>query len=51
MKEHAIARGIRGFTFVILNSNVKMIALARKTSKDLKSTKNSEVIEITAYFD
>ena len=51
MKEHAVAKGIRGFTFMILYSNVKMVSLAQKASNNIKNIRNHEVVEVTAYFD
>ena len=50
LKEHAMAKGVRGFSASILTSNRKMIALARQAGENAEITHNRGVSEIKVYF-
>lgn len=50
MKEHAVSKGIRGFTSIILSSNVKMIALAQKGGENIKTVNEGGICEVTVCF-
>ncbi len=50
MKEHAIGKGIRGFTAMILSSNTKMLALAQRGGENIKTHRDGDTCEIIAYF-
>lgn len=51
IREHAIGEGIRGFMSSVLDSNNKMIALARRGGESVKIVEVGEVCEITVLFD
>ncbi len=51
MKEHAVKNGVRGFIAFVLNSNKKMVALARKAGSNVNIIEDEEECEIITYFD
>jgi acyl-CoA hydrolase/GNAT superfamily N-acetyltransferase len=50
MKEHAIARGLRGFVAEILATNEKMIRLAKAASENVTIDRDGESLEATMVF-
>lgn len=51
MKEYAKARGIRGFTGIILAGNTKMIELAKKAGNNVSLKRCGTYFEFTILFD
>jgi len=51
LKEHAVSKHVRGFVSIILNSNARMIALAKQGGEDVEMVRDGQVTEIKVYFD
>jgi acyl-CoA hydrolase len=50
MKEHAVARSVRGFVAEILPQNDKMIALAKRCSENILVERDEDTVHVTMLF-